>query len=258
MKGRFVWYDLMTTDPKAAIAFYSDVVGYKTELFSEATGPEPYTMWVASQGAIGGVMALQAEAKAAGTPPHWMAHVEVDDIEATVTLAKAKGGKVLLPPTQIPTIGRFSVIADPHGAWLSAIEFDKSNAPMPSHDTTKHGEFIWNELHAGDAKSAFSFYSELFDWKLLSEMDMGSMGKYMIYGQGDQQYGGMMTKTPDMPAPTWIYYINVDDLDVALARAKAKGANVLYGPTEVPGGTRMVQLTDPQGALFALHGPKAK
>ena len=40
--GRFVWYELMTSDPDAAIAFYTDVVGWGTAPFEG--GPMPYTM----------------------------------------------------------------------------------------------------------------------------------------------------------------------------------------------------------------------
>ncbi|WP_395844225.1 VOC family protein [Cystobacter fuscus] len=54
---------------------------------------------------------------------------------------------------------------------------------------------------------------------------------------------------------SWMYYVTVEDLDAALARATAKGARVLNGPMEVPGGQRIVQLMDPQGAAFALTTP---
>lgn len=252
MAGRFVWYELLTTDTKAAIAFYSHVIGWKTEQFGGSMGPEPYTMWAGTQGPLGGVMTLPEEAKKMGAPPHWMAHVEVSGVDKTVAQVKAKGGQVYVPPTDIPTVGRFSVIADPQGASLSVFEPAES---MEAHDPSKNGEFVWSELITSNAPAALEFYSQLFGWKLLQEMDMGPMGKYFIFGQGDKQYGGMMTKTPDMPMPpAWLYYINVDDLDAAIERATSKGAKKLMGPMEIPGGNRVAQLTDPQGAVFALHG----
>jgi predicted enzyme related to lactoylglutathione lyase len=254
MSGRFVWYELMTPDTKGAIAFYSEVIGWKTQAFEGAK--EPYTMWVGSQGPLGGVMKLPEEAKKMGSPPHWMAHVEVADVDATVAAAKAKGAAVHVPPTNIPTVGRFSVIADPQGASLSVF---KPETPMQAHDTSKPGEFSWNELYTNDANAALAFYSGLFGWTKLTEMDMGPSGKYIIYGQGEKQYGGIMPKTPDMKMPpSWIYYANVDDLDSAITRATSKGAKTLVGPIDVPGGTRVAQLTDPQGAVFALHGPGKK
>ena len=82
---------------------------------------------------------------------------------------------------------------------------------------------------------------------------MGSVGIYRIFGIGDKQLGGMMTVPKDAPMPPmWIYYAEVSELEAALARATGKGATLMNGPMDVPGG-RIAQLTDPQGAVFALH-----
>lgn len=253
MSGRFVWHECFTTDVKGAIAFYTEVVGWKTQPF-EADKPDAYTMWVSSQGPIGGVAPLPEQAKKMGAPPHWMGNVEVKDVDASVKQAQGLGAKVHVPPTPIPNVGRFAVIADPQGASLALVQFDQSMAP---HDPMKPGEINWNELNTTDAPAALKFYSELFGWKELSKMDMGPMGTYYIFGQGDKQYGGMMNLTPEagnMP-PSWMYYINTDDLDAAMARATSKGAKTIYGPQEVPGGSRVANMVDPQGCYFALHGP---
>jgi predicted enzyme related to lactoylglutathione lyase len=247
--GRFVWYELMTTDPKAAIAFYDHVVGWKTQVFGEPVGgQEPYTMWVGSQGPLGGVMTLPEPAKKMGAPPHWMSNVTVADVDATVAKAKRMDAKVLVEAMDIPTVGRVAVIADPQGASIAVFH---PAQPMAQHDVTKQGAFTWNELITSDAAKALHFYGEIFGWKKQAEHDMGPMGKYLLYGQHDKTYGGMFTMTA-MP-PAWLYYIQVDDLDASLARAKDRGARVANGPMEVPGGTRIVQLFDPQGAAFALH-----
>lgn len=254
--GRFVWYELMTSDPKAAIAFYSEVAGWKTQPFTEAPPDKPYTMWVGSQGPLGGVMQLPEDAKKMGVPPNWMSHVEVANVDQTVAKAKELGATVHVPPTDIPKVGRFSVLADPQGASISVF---KPSDKMEPHDTTKEGEFTWNELLSSDHKAGFDFYSKLFGWKKLSDFDMGPMGTYLIFGEGDKQYGGMMTKTAEMKMPSsWIYYVHTNDLDAAIKRATTKGAKVMHGPVDVPGGTRVAQLTDPQGAVFALHGPPKK
>src|SRR6476660_7788531 len=114
--GHFVWYEHLTKDPKAAIAFYTEVVGWKTQPFAEGGD---YTMWVGSQGPLGGVMKLPDEAAKMGTPPHWMGNVQVADGDATVAAVKKLGGKVYKEPSDIPTVGRFAVIADPQGAAIA-------------------------------------------------------------------------------------------------------------------------------------------
>jgi len=245
--GPFCWYELLTPDPKAAIAFYTHVVGWKTEDFPG--GAEPYTMWVGSQGPLGGVMTLPEEAKKMGAPPHWMGHVEVDDLNAAVSKVKELGGQIHVPPTDIPTVGAFSVIADPQGASLSLFKPAQAMAP---HEV-RPGEFCWRELMTSDAAAALKFYSAVCGWKLESEMDMGAMGKYLLFGQNGKQYGGMMNKPKEMPVSAWAYYIDVEDLEAAMKRATDKDAKLMHGPMDVPGGARIVQLVDPQGAFFALH-----
>lgn len=252
--GRFVWYELLTSDPQGAIDFYTDVVGWKTQAWEQEAG---YTMYVGSQGPVGGVTALPEQAKAMGAPPHWQANVVVEDVDATVAKVKELGGTVFHVES-VPNIGRFAIIGDPQGAVIAAFTPARDMAP---HDVSQPGEFSWHELYSSDHEKGFDFYQAIFGWERQSEMDMGPMGKYLMWGRQGQQLGGAMTllgmKAPDgsdVP-PSWMYYVTVADLDAAIERAKAKGARVLNGPMEVPGGQRIVQLMDPQGAAFALVTP---
>lgn len=244
--GLFVWYEHLTRDVDAAVAFYGEVAGWKTQPFGEG-----YLMWVGSQGPLGGVMKLTPEAEKAGARAMWMAHVQVDDLEAAVAKVRKLGGKIHKEATQIPTVGRFAIIADPQGATLSLFQ---PEGAMELHDLARDGEFCWNELMTSDGNAGFRFHSELFGWKAQEEMDMGPMGVYRVFGPGHQRLGGMMAipKGNPMP-PTWIYYVSTSDLDAALARATRKGGKVINGPMEVPGGGKIAQLADPQGVTFALH-----
>jgi predicted enzyme related to lactoylglutathione lyase len=205
---------------------------------------------VGSQGPLGGVMKLPEEAEKMGAPPHWEAHVQVDDVDATTAQVKKLGGKVYKEPTDIPEVGRFAVLADPQGASFCVF---KPKEAMQAHDVSKEGEFCWNELMTSDGEAAFRFYSQIFGWQILERME-GPAGTYLVFGVGDKRLGGMMTaqKGSRMP-PMWIFYAETNDLDGALQRAQKKGAKVMNGPMEVPGGGRIVQLMDPQGAPFALH-----
>jgi predicted enzyme related to lactoylglutathione lyase len=78
------------------------------------------------------------------------------------------------------------------------------------------------------------------------------MGTYQVFATGAGPVGGMMTKTADLPAPTWMYYFNVAAMDAAVDRVKAGGGQILMGPHQVPGDQWIVQGLDPQGAMFAL------
>jgi predicted enzyme related to lactoylglutathione lyase len=254
--GRFVWYELLTSDVQGAIAFYSEVVGWKPQRWEAGD----YMMWAGNQGPLGGVTLLPETAKKMGAPPFWQANIQVANVDETVATVKRLGGQVYVTE-DVPTVGRLAVIADPQGAVIAVFT---PASDMQSHDAAKPGEFSWHELYTTDHEAAFAFYQQIAGWERLGEFDMGPMGKYLLWGRGGKQLGGMMTKPRDMKTPdgrevppSWLYYITTDDLDAALERAKAKGARVLNGPMPVPGGQRIVQLMDPQGAAFALVTPPA-
>ena len=99
-----------------------------------------------------------------------------------------------------------------------------------------------------DREGAFRFYNQLYGWEKVRDHDMDGMGSYRVYGKGGQQYGGMMTKPPQVPVAHWGFYLNVDAIDAGSDRITKNGGKIVNGPIEVPGGQWVVQAVDPQGA----------
>lgn len=248
LRGRFVWYELMTSDPGAAIEFYTQLIGWTTAPFEG--GGQEYTLWMSGEMPVGGVMRLPEEAVVGGAPPHWLAYIGTPDVDASVEEAVACGGSVIVRPTSIADVGRFAVLRDPQGVVIAA--YTPAQEPPPEV-TPSPGCFSWHELATTDHEAAFAFYSSLFGWEKQETMDMGDAGVYQIYGRGGPPLGGMFDRSPEMPAAAWLYYIMVDDVDRSAEVVKKLGGQVLIGPMEVPGGDRIVQCADPQGAVFALH-----
>ena len=91
--ANFVWFDLMTTDPEGAKAFYTEVAGWGLESWD--ADPD-YAMWTVDGKAIGGVRQLPEATQAAGVPPNWLGYVTVPDSEATARQITALGGTVLM------------------------------------------------------------------------------------------------------------------------------------------------------------------
>jgi predicted enzyme related to lactoylglutathione lyase len=243
----------MTTDTGAAKAFYGRVVGWGTQA---APAPDiAYTLFTAGEAPVGGLMDQPEDARKMGAPPGWIGYVGVDDLDATVERVKRLGGTVHVPPRDIPNVGRFSVVADPQTATLALFK-PAAAGPDQAPDRNTPGRVGWNELHATDGAKAFAFYSELFGWQKGDAIDMGEMGTYQIFVADGQPLGGMFTKPPMEPVPYWLFYVNVDNIDAAVERVKAAGGQIRSGPMEVPGGSWIIQGTDPQGALFALVGRK--
>jgi len=117
--GAFSWNELMTTDVPAAKAFYGELFGW--EIRDEQTPEMTYTMLKAGDQDVGGMMAMPADAQ--GAPPAWGSYVTVDDVDKQAIRAEQLGGKLLIPPRDIPEVGRFAVISDPQGAMLTLITY---------------------------------------------------------------------------------------------------------------------------------------
>ncbi|RYG75473.1 VOC family protein [bacterium] len=248
----FIWYELMTSDAAASEAFYKAVVGWGIE-DAGMPGPMKYSMLTVEGKGIGGMMEMTPE-MCADAKPSWTGYIAVPDTDAFAAKIKEEGGAVYREPEDIPMVGRFAVVADPHGAVFE-IMTPSPEGEMNWPDFKLQGMPGWRELHAGDNDEAWAFYSELFGWTQSGGMDMGEMGIYRIFDCDGKPIGGMLTKMPDTPAPTWVYYFNVDDINAAVTRVKDNGGQILMGPHEVPGGTWIVQCMDPHGALFALMTP---
>lgn len=247
--GTPCWYELATRKPDEAGVFYGKLLGWK---MSKAP-MEGFDYYLASMGdtMVAGMM-VPDDPK---SPTYWMIYFTVDNADKTAAAVEADGGKIIVPPADIPNTGRFSILTDPQGAYFGILQ------PLPggaggAFDQKKVGHGNWHELYTPDPKAALAFYGKHFGWTPSREMPMGEMGSYHIFADKGADIGGMMgLPGPGMP-PAWLPYFGVNGIDKALATAKATGGTIKNGPMEVPGGAWIFQATDPEGTMFALVGPK--
>jgi predicted enzyme related to lactoylglutathione lyase len=228
-KGKFGWYELMTSDTKAAGKFYSEVVGWTTRDVSSAGG-HLYTTFNLGDVGIAGMLHI---------PGHtaWVGYIAVNDVDAHVEKIVEAGGKLWKPATDVPGMLRFAVMSDPQGA---AIVVFTPNPAMPSPERPAPptpGTIGWHELYTTDLERGFEFYNKLFGWTKVSDMDMGPMGIYRIFDEGDHKQmgdGGMMTKPPHTAVSSWNFYFNVDSINGAIERVKSGVAKLPTVPPRCP------------------------
>ena len=254
MQGEFFWYDVMTTDTRAAAKFYGDVVGWGTE---DASSPGMgYTLFTVNGRGVAGLMSLPDEMAKSGGRPAWLGYIKVDDVDAFAKRITEEGGSLHKGPVTVSGIIRFAVVSDPQGSVFLIAKPLIADAPPPIPPGTT-GDIGWRELYAKERKSAFAFYEKLFGWTKAEAVDMGPMGTYQLFKTGGEQAaGGMMTKPPHIPVSYWGYYFNVEAIDAAAARVTKGGGQILNGPMEVPGPMWVVNCMDPQGAVFSLVATK--
>jgi predicted enzyme related to lactoylglutathione lyase len=248
VRGHFLWHELMTSDPAAALLFYPRVVGWAVR---EAAHDPSYSLLTFDEVPRAGVLRLPEEASAAGMPPSWLSYIGTSDVDETVRRAAALGASVLRAPTDVPGLSRFAILRDPQGAPFAA--FAPRNGASADSESARGG-FSWHELATSDGEAAWEFYAALFGWEKTEAMDMGPMGTYQMFGWGNRSLGGIYTLPRDLEiASSWLPYAEVDDSRRASSAVEAGGGRVVSAPMQVPGGSWVAKMVDPQGAVFAVH-----
>ncbi len=243
--GKFVWFELLSSDAKKAQAFYGEVLGWKVQ--PVPIGPMSYDTIVVADAMIGGYVPRPP----AGGGSRWLAYASVADVDATAKKVTAAGGKIVEAPHDIPGVGRRAVVADPQGAELGL--FHNTAGDPPDVPQVPHGAWVWNELHTTDRQAALRFYHDALGYTHMS-MDVGR-GQYHVFEASGNGRGGMSDHLAPGMAPHWMPYVSVADPDAIVARARALGGEVIMGPDSIPDVGRAAVLRDPTGALFAVLKP---
>lgn len=243
-EGIFVWHDLITTEPAKARDFYTRLLGWTAEEVPTPMGA--YVLFKAGGKVVAGMVPMDAKE---GVPPHWMPYVSVADLDAAVARATRLGAKVLVPHVSMERVGRWAVLADPHGGVFAPFQ-PAPGAEDCGADLPPVGSFCWDELSSVDPVASERFYTELFGWKAQRE-DMGSAGVYTLLYAGQVHAGGLM-KVQGPPMTYWLSYLHVADVDASAREAVKLGATIVAEPFDVPGVGRQACLIDPAGAAIAL------
>jgi len=120
--GALTWTELSTNDTKKAEQFYTQLFGWGAKVGGE--GVNAYTEFSVDGMPGAGMMDSKAYGPDNKVPPNWMPYFQVSDTDATASKAKELGGNTIVPPTDIPNVGRFSVVRDPQGAVFAVIKMN--------------------------------------------------------------------------------------------------------------------------------------
>jgi hypothetical protein len=245
--GKFVWFDLLTTDAPAVEKFYGGLFGWTFE--AQKGRENPYKAIRLSGAPIGGVVDVSAR-KAEVPASTWLSYVSVTDVDKTVAGWKNRNGKVLREPAAVGSYGRAAVVVDPQGALLGLARIAKGDPPddMP----VPEGSFLWMEYIAEDAPAALAFYGEALGYTA-ERVDGGANVDYFALKSGGVPRAGLYPRPWPELKSNWLPYVKVADAAAAAKKAEALGGRVLLAPKpEVRNGTLAI-VADPSGAAVALQ-----
>ncbi len=220
--GRFVWYELITTDVPAAMAFYTKVMGWSV---CDASVPgKACILFSDGRASVSGLTQLPDDAREMGATPTWIGYVGVDDVDATADRITRLGGTVHVPPMDASGISRFAIFGDPQTARLALFKWLKPGQQQPTEPDAR-GHVGWHELMAGELGEGVGLLQRPLRLAKRGRGHRDTDG-CQLFSAGGQTIGGMLSKPPAIPAPFWLYDFNVGDIDATAQRVKAGGAEL--------------------------------
>lgn len=244
--GTPCWVDLATPDLEAAEKFYGPLLGWEIPELPNSAEMGGYRRAKKSGKDVAGAMPLMQE----GQPPAWSTYVAVEDADATAAAVKDAGGSVIAEPMDVMGLGRMAIFADSTGAVFGIWQ---PGTFAGAELVNEPGALAWNELGTRDPGAAKAFYAAVFGWGF-RDNDMGEMGTYTEWLNGEDSIGGMLDvsgRLPDEIPAHWLVYFAVENTDAAIETVKSSGGNVPFGPVDIPAG-RFAVGADPWGAAFAV------
>jgi predicted enzyme related to lactoylglutathione lyase len=181
-KPGFIWYELMTSDQDAAEILPCQVTRWPTPV-----SPACVTILSAGERGMGGLVVFRRTCKA-GARPGWLDYVSVPDTDSAAKRIVEAGGDPPRPEN-IPSVGRFAVVADPGAVFMLLTPFPREDAAAGGAGDARPRELA-QALREHRPGGRLQVLPQQFGWQTAELMDMGPMGQYRIFGTDGVPMGG--------------------------------------------------------------------
>jgi predicted enzyme related to lactoylglutathione lyase len=112
-KVKLIWHELVTPDQNKSGTFFSELFGWDMKEV-DAGQFGTYTLFQKDGLDVAGMMNPTPDTP--GKDSFWHSYISVGDVDNCAKRAPELGGKVLVPPHDVPDVGRICIVADPTGA----------------------------------------------------------------------------------------------------------------------------------------------
>jgi len=255
LPGKIVWRDLLTNDPTASQAFYSELFGWEFESVGDTSGLRSNTAYtlIRHNGVMIGGMIDTVALNGRDDISQWVVLMSVADIEAAVAKFSAAGGKVIAPPTNLQRRGTVAVVRDVEGAVLGLLQ---TNDGDPADRESELSGFLWDELWTTDVESATALYADVGDLEAAAfdvDEDQQTGAHYRLMKSGDRPRVGIMPNPLEGLDPVWVSYLRVTSPATITAKVADLGGRVIVEARPRPLGGEVAFIAGPSGAGIALQ-----
>jgi predicted enzyme related to lactoylglutathione lyase len=243
--GMVVWADLVTPDLAEAIEFYSAVFGWgfvvsEDEDYAEAS----------YHGRLVGSFVLYRDDEAGRDDGRWLISISVQDVDAAAAAAAARGGKILVPPEDLPNRGRYTLIRDAEGALCMLLH---ATGGDPREEAPSVNRWMWAELFSHRPEQAAAFYESVVGYRsgMLVDRDGAS---HRVLGKGGKARASVVELPWEGVDPSWVPGLLVSDVIETLRKVQEHGGSVVFAAGADPA---YAIVADPGGGVFSVQEREA-
>ena len=240
--GRFVWFDLHSTDMTTVSNFYDSLFGWD---FQRTDVRVPRIKNIICKGKIiGNLFGRDAEPG----DSFWLCSLSVRNVNASVGVFMEAGGKVEQPLTDKPYRGREIVGTDPQGARLAVLTSYTGDPDIQAAPN----RWVGCELWTTDVDGALKFYRPLAGYDAVHADKANKSGHVLVTVNGVPS-GGIVKIAGQPLRAQWIPYVGVTSVLATVTKAQSMGGEVIVPPDPAVLQGRVAILRDPSGAVFGVQ-----
>lgn len=241
--GQFVWHDLATSNPEAAMNFYRAVFGW--EYTTYGTGDKAYYVITNNGKPIGGIFKLPEKYS---NVSEWVGSVSVPDVDAAVAYNKTQGGQTIYKAVTFKGRGTTALVQDPQGAIVAFLHAEGGD---PGFSEVDENSWLWNELWTTDMEGSQKYYKDLLGF--YGKSILGAKAPYFVFEKEKQKYFGIIGNPVEGARSAWMPYIRVSDVKTTVAKTTLAEGEVMMEPNKEIRKGKVAVLLDPVGAQFTVQ-----
>ncbi len=245
LAGKFIWYDLATTELSKQKAFYSAVFGWTFRSIGNAS--DDYTLVVNGDKNVAGMFAVNPK-EGAKAGALWIGLMSTNDPKKAVDIVKQGGGAVHTPPTTLAQRGTYALLRDPEGALFGVM---KSDSGDPPDSTTDIGDFLWMDLFANQPAKLGEFYQQLAGYEISKGEVKDNVDRLILTAHGKSR-AGIVPLPEDANRAGWLPYVRVADVNETLKKVTDAGGYIMVAPDEDLLDGNLAIFSDPQGGMLGI------
>ncbi|MCA1282317.1 VOC family protein [Saccharopolyspora sp. 7B] len=244
--GMPCWIELVTTDVEQAREFYAELFGWRYETHQDDAAGEHVVAYRDG-------FPVASIRRSAGEHSEWRLFLAAQDVDTTAEQALGEGARIVVPPADVPGIGRKTVLVGPSDAEFGLLSPDDSW----QFDVGLPGTLMWAELVTIKAAAADGFFQRLFGYEA-EQFGAENRSNYAVWYLAGESVLARVSMIRDYitsdTRPHWLLYLGADadeGIDGLVHRAIGLGGRVRVDPYGSSIG-RVAVLRDPTGARFAV------